>query len=309
MPRKTVFNLNDYRSLFTFKELVDKLDFELLIKEFVVLDIDHINYNLRLKVPYRSDYFTVFLVEGGTMKFGLHQNTYLVCEGDIVFCPMEETFWIEEVSEDYKAKYLYFSVDYISEAGFNYKSNDILKSLSDNPVNIIKSDAELYRRMYFHINELQRLNISGAETDNYYYAEIIWHHFSLVIYEIENYLKKIKNPNSQNFTYREDELTTGFFILVREHYKEEHNVQFYADKLFISRKYLTKIINKTMMKSPRDIINQVLIVEAKLMLRSSNSNVNEVASALKFSDPASFSKFFKKHSGLSPQSYKKTDLF
>jgi AraC family transcriptional activator of pobA len=66
-------------------------------------------------------------------------------------------------------------------------------------------------------------------------------------------------------THREDELTTSFFILVREHFKEQHNVQFYADKLCISRKYLTKVINKTMFKAPRDIIHQVLAVEARLL--------------------------------------------
>ncbi|RTZ50442.1 AraC family transcriptional regulator [Chryseobacterium arthrosphaerae] len=83
-------------------------------------------------------------------------------------------------------------------------------------------------------------------------------------------------------THREDELTTSFFKLVQEHFKEEHNVQFYADKLFISRKYLTKVINKTTFKSPRDVIHQVLAVEARLLLRNPNLNVNEVAAQLKF---------------------------
>ncbi|MDH6250281.1 AraC-like DNA-binding protein [Chryseobacterium sp. H1D6B] len=136
---------------------------------------------------------------------------------------------------------------------------------------------------------------------------MIWHHFSLVIYEIDNYFKKTEKINL--VTYREDELTTSFFILVREHFKEEHNVQFYADQLCISRKYLTKVINKTMYKSPREIIHQVLAVEARLLLKNSNANVNEVASQLKFSDQASFSKFFKKHAGKSPLEYKKDDLY
>ncbi|MFC0344728.1 helix-turn-helix domain-containing protein [Epilithonimonas hispanica] len=96
---------------------------------------------------------------------------------------------------------------------------------------------------------------------------------------------------------------------MRQHFKEQHNVQFYADKLFISRKYLTKVINKTMYKSPRDIIHQVLVVEARMLLRNSNSNVNEVASQLKFSDQASFIKFLKKHVGKSPLEYKGSDLY
>ena len=154
-------------------------------------------------------------------------------------------------------------------------------------------------------DELKSLN--NTEKEDYYFNEMIWHHFSLVIYEIDNYFKKIEKPHQ--VTHREDELTTSFFILVREHFKEEHNVQFYADKLCISRKYLTKVINKTMFKSPRDIIHQVLAVEARLLLRNPNLNVNNVAVQLKFSDQASFSKFFKKHVGKSPLEYKKDDLY
>ncbi len=159
--------------------------------------------------------------------------------------------------------------------------------------------------MDFHLDELKALN--NKEKDNYYFNEMIWHHFSLVIYEIDNYFKKIDKPHL--VTHREDELTTSFFKLVQEHFKEEHNVQFYADKLFISRKYLTKVINKTTFKSPRDIVHQVLAVEARLLLRNPNLNVNEVAAQLKFSDQASFSKFFKKHTGRSPLEYRKDDLY
>lgn len=169
----------------------------------------------------------------------------------------------------------------------------------------MRNEPDLYRRMSFHLDELKNLN--NTEKENYYFNEMIWHHFSLVIFEIDNYFKKIEK--TQQVTYREDEITTSFFVLVRENFKEQHNVQFYADQLFISRKYLTKVINKTMYKSPRDIIHQVLMIEAKILLKDSNANVGEVAAQLKFSDLASFSKFFKKHTGQSPLKYKGSDLF
>lgn len=305
MQRKSNPESKDFISLFTFEELLNQVEFDLRIKEFVVMNIDKTSYNIKLNIPYRSDYFTIFLIEKGTIRFRLDNTSYQVYEGDVVFCPMSETFWVEEVSDDYNAKYIFFSVKYISEAGFNYKSNDVLKSLSSDPTNIIRNEPDLYRRMSFHLDELKNLN--NTEKENYYFNELIWHHFSLVIFEIDNYFKKIEK--TQQVTYREDEITTSFFILVRENFKEQHNVQFYADRLFIGRKYLTKVINKTMYKSPRDIIHQVLMIEAKILLKDSNANVGEVATQLKFSDLASFSKFFKKHTGESPLKYKGSDLF
>ncbi|KIC64033.1 helix-turn-helix domain-containing protein [Chryseobacterium taiwanense] len=292
-------------SLFTFEELLQEVEFDLRIKEFVVMEIETANHSVELNKPFRSDYFAVFMIQKGNIGFRIEDKSYEAEKGDIIFSPIAETVCIEKVSDDYKAKYIFFSLDFIMEAGFNYKSNDVLKSLSSDPTNIIRNEPDLYRRMNFHLDELKVLN--DTEKDNYYFNEMIWHHFSLVIYEIDNHFKKTDRPNS--VTYREDEITTSFFILVRKHFKEQHNVQFYADQLFISRKYLTKVINKTMHKSPRDIIHQVLAVEARILLRNTNSNVNEVATQLKFSDQASFSKFFKKHSGKSPLDYKKDDLY
>ncbi|MFC0344727.1 hypothetical protein [Epilithonimonas hispanica] len=60
-----------------------------------------------------------------------------------------------------------------------------MKSLSSDPINIIRDEQELYRRLDFHLDELKILN--DTEKENYYFNEMIWHHFSLVIYEIDNY--------------------------------------------------------------------------------------------------------------------------
>lgn len=305
MAKKSTTNPSEFVSVFTFEELLREVEFDLRVKEFVVMEIDKANYAIKLNTPYRSDYFCIFMIQEGSIRFRLDDKGYDVTKGDVIFCPFSEIFWVDMISEDYRAKYIFFSLDFISDAGFNYKSNDVLKSLSADPTHIIRNEPDLYRRLDFHLDELKALN--NAEKEDYYFNEMIWHHFSLVIYEIDNYFKKIEKTHQ--VTHREDELTTSFFTLVREHFKEEHSVQFYADKLCISRKYLTKVINKTMFKSPRDIIHQVLAVEARLLLRNPNLNVNNVAVQLKFSDQASFSKFFKKHVGKSPLEYKKDDLY
>ena len=304
MPRKSQPK-PDFVSQLAFDEVLQQVEFDLRIKEFVVMEIDKVNYIIQPNIPYCADYFCIFMIQKGDVTFRLDDKSYEVSKGDIVFCPMLETFWVDEISEDYHAKYIFFSLNFISDAGFNYKSNNVLKSLSSDPTHIIRNEPDVYRKLNFHLDELRVLN--DKEKDNYYFNEMIWHHFSLVIYEIDNYFKKTEKLHV--VTNREDELTTSFFKLVQEHFKEEHNVQFYADKLFISRKYLTKVINKTVFKSPRDIIHQVLAVEARLLLRNPNLNVNEVASQLSFSDQASFSKFFKKHTGRSPLEYRKDDLY
>ena len=94
--------------------------------------------------------------------------------------------------------------------------------------------------------------------------DMISHHFSIILFRLSNYIKK--DGYSRNLLSRDEEITTKFFTLVKEKYRFEHSVQFYAEQLFITRKYLSKVI-KTMDKTPKDIINQTIIIESKLLLK------------------------------------------
>ncbi len=293
-------------SLLSMSELIEQFTTIVKTKDYFIFDTHNNNLSLKLESYYKADYFGVIMVMEGYCDYniGVEETVHHLSKGDILFCVPSEIFRVNAISDNYKAKQIFFSVDYISVAGYNYKSNDILKSLSNNPSNVIQQKESLFRRLLFHIEELQQLN--KPETSHYYFAEMIWHHFSLMIYEINNYFKETNlAPN----TSREEELTTAFFSLVRTHFKEHHEVQFYADQLFVTRKYLSRIIKKTMSQTPRDIINQVLLIEAKLLLKNTAISINEVTVILNFSNQAVFSKFFKKHSGKTPSLYKKNDLF
>jgi AraC family transcriptional activator of pobA len=185
MAKKSTADPSEFVSLFTFEELLRDVEFDLRVKEFVVMEIDKANY---------AQIISAFLwYSRGSIRFRLDDKSYDVSEGDVIFCPFSEIFWVDMISDDYRAKYIFFSLDFISDAGFNYKSNDVLKSLSSDPTHIIRSEPDLYRRLDFHLDELKALNT--MEKDNYYFNEMIWHHFSLVIYEIDNYFKKIEKPH------------------------------------------------------------------------------------------------------------------
>lgn len=292
-------------SLITLEEFTSNSSFPLRSKEFFAANVTIENIRIQPNKLYRSDCFGVMILEEGSMFYSIGDHEYQITKGDILFCVPKEAFRFLYLSPDVKGKQISFSIDMLHEAGFNYRTNDIIKSFSNNISYIIRHEESLFRRLSFHISELTSLN--DASVENYYADEMIWHHFSLLMYEIDVFHRAV--PEQLTNSSREEELTTAFFTLVRDHYVEHHDVQFYADSLHVSRKYLSRIVKKTMAKSPKDIINQVLLIEAKILLRNSRSNVNQVAESLKFSDSAVFSKFFKKHSGVKPSEYKMADLF
>lgn len=287
------------------EELINQVKTDLINKEFIVNTANKSNYNLALNIPHKANFFAIVLIEKGHCCYTVGDQKTSIYENELLFSPMLQTFTIDHISDDYQAKSILFTANFVTQAGFNYKSNDILKSFSSNPIIIIKNDLELFKRSKFYIDQLESLNDTRKE--NYYFNELIYHSFSSLIYELDNYFKRIEI--SRPTTPRSEDLTTKFFLLLRENFKEHHDVQFYADKLFVTRKYLSKVVKTTMLKSSREIINHVLITEAKVLLRNYHTSVSDVASQLNFSDQSIFSKFFKKHTGQTPSDYKKNDLF
>ena len=291
-------------SILNLDDFISQVKTSLRVKDFVVYNLNYSNYTLGLNTPHRSNFFSVTLVEKGVSQFTVNDQKYEIKASEILLSPISEIFSVNLVSKEFKSKMILFTADSITNSGYNYKSNNLLKSLSNRSSQIILNK-ELYEILKFCIARLEALN--DTDRDDYYYNELTWYYFSLLAYEIDNYYKKTDTIIAT--TSRDESITTSFFILLRENYMKQHDVQFYADQLFITRKYLSKVIKKTMLRSTRDIINQVLITEAKVLLKGRNASVSHIAMLLNFSDHAVFSKFFKKHTGQTPSDYRKNDLY
>lgn len=104
---------------------------------------------------------------------------------------------------------------------------------------------------------------------------------------------------------RREEILNNFLELLLEHCKEEHEVSYYADKLFITPQYLSLVLKDITGKTANVLIDQAIVMEAKLLLRSQDYTIQQIADILHFADQSTFGKFFKKNVGVSPLEYKK----
>lgn len=95
-----------------------------------------------------------------------------------------------------------------------------------------------------------------------------------------------------------------FNMLVETHFKMEHSVSFYADKLFKSPKTLSNTFAK-LNTSPLQIIHERIILEAKRLLIYTDKTAKEIAYEVGFEDASHLSRLFKKYTALSPSDFKK----
>ena len=117
-----------------------------------------------------------------------------------------------------------------------------------------------------------------------------------------NGLPQPEVSNAQMNTIRE------YNLLVERHFREFHHVKDYAKLLFKSPKTLSNLFPKYGERSPIMVINDRIILEAKRLLLYSDRSTEGIATELGYKDPGHFSKFFKKHLGLSPTAFRKSRM-
>lgn len=102
-------------------------------------------------------------------------------------------------------------------------------------------------------------------------------------------------------SYRVRELFNRFMMLLEKDYKISRDVNYYAEKMNISSKYLTNIVSLVTGHAPKTIIDQYVILQLKLHLKRSTQSIKVMAWEFHFADVSFFCRYFKKHTGLTPQ--------
>lgn len=113
-----------------------------------------------------------------------------------------------------------------------------------------------------------------------------------------------RNPQYRNDevkSYRVRELFNRFMMQLEKDYKISRDVNYYAEQMNISSKYLTNIVNQVTGHTPKTIIDQYVILQLKMHLKRTTQSIKEMAWEFHFADVSFFCRYFKKHTGLTPQ--------
>ena len=131
------------------------------------------------------------------------------------------------------------------------------------------------------------------------YMHIMFYHMCSDFFDEESY------PDMPVLS-RRDELLLQFTKMVSENYKEHRKVSYYADKMCLTPKYLSTIVYEVGGRYARDIIAEFVICEAKRCLLNTSMTVQEISDYLHFSCQSFFGKYFREHTGMSPQAYRQS---
>jgi AraC-like DNA-binding protein len=154
-----------------------------------------------------------------------------------------------------------------------------------------------------HLLMKMREIIGYLHSDHIYRGEVLRMLYSIFLLDLQNAQNRaiVHRQTPQ----RVEEIFIGFIRLLPDHFAEHHDIPFYASALHISSVYLSRVVRQVTGRTVIDYINQMLLMEASFLLRTSELSITQIADRLHFADTPSFSKFFSRLNGMSPKEYRK----
>lgn len=195
------------------------------------------------------------------------------------------------------------SEDLMSSTRFDFSKlyNESLRLLESPCVVINEKEREMCKK-YFEIAE--EVSSLGMPNTRESVAALISSVFYLMGALWTDRLTEAKKKDD-NVSTRSRIILEDFLLLVRDHHTKERSLSFYADKLYLTPKYLSKLIKSVSGKSAHEWIDSFVILEAKNLLKYSDMSIKSIVYELNFPNQTTFYRFFKTKTGMTPSEYRK----
>lgn len=272
------------------------------IKNFVISE-DKANvqdYPFDFQYPHIVEGIAFAICVQGTARAKINLREYYIEANSIIIVLPNYILEMLEQSDDLLIEFLFFSFDFISDIKLITEA-DLSEKIGQKTYLKI-SNEETKNLLEFHA-----FIVKQYKKTNHLYREVIAKNLlHTLIYEVLQlyYDKKIGNGN-ETLTRKEKHL--HYFIeLLFKHHKKERSIAFYASRMYITPKYLSQIISEASGRHIQQWIDEMVIMAAKALLKSSSMTVSQISEEMNFANPSFFGSYFRKRTGMTPVQYRES---
>lgn len=251
--------------------------------------------------PFHSFGIGVIVCERGSFDFKVDDEDYTAHAGDCVFLPNDKIFSATGHSEDMVIYVLVYQVDPIRDIlGTTVTSMSLYTKFYPKRCPVYHTGKE--EDLISYISLISATKNAQREAFNAYEQKLL---LMSVTYNLCSIFQKKMNQTG-TLHARRTEVFLNLIKLIDKYYMEERGVEFYADKLCLSSKYVSGLSKSICGYTVQELVFKAIIRKAKTMLDVTNKTVQEISNDFNFPNASSFGTFFKKHTGTSPQKYRET---
>ncbi|MCD7935465.1 MAG: AraC family transcriptional regulator [Tannerellaceae bacterium] len=248
--------------------------------------------------PARADFYQIIWLTKGTATFDIDFRKITIKAGEVFLISANQVYGFDTTST-YEGKMILFTSSFFTQTELDARmlhTSELLNPVNLNrivcpPENFITSITSILE------NEVN-------QPIDFFQPYIAQNLLSAILLMCERILTQNLSP-----LFRRDDLTVArkFSDEVEKYFKTEHFVSFYQDEMAINEKQLAQEVKKMTGQTPKNYIDTRLILEAKRLLTYSTKNIKEISQELGFEEPTNFNKFFRKHLGITPVTFRKKE--
>lgn len=246
----------------------------------------------------RRQFNLIYILLGGVHDVYLGADYRWLRPNDLVIVPGNMVYASRNV-RDCRGYCMHFKTEFVQPLLNKALAEEFpfLSMDAEHIINVSEEESELIQQSFRDIiREYERFS---PEKD--YLLRNYIHILLLRVREIYRpHAKKINESATRSM-----KIAGEFKRLVEKNFMSNREVGSYAEMLHITPKHLSDVVKQHTGKSPREIINEVLLLESKVLLGSTSMTVTEIAHQLNFTDQAHFGHFVKQHTGCSPLELRK----
>ncbi len=267
--------------------------------------VDSSEYDLFLnkdRLPYAMLNGGIYICLKGEGEVIINENKYhLQPQTMCIAFPGTIIQYYAPKSEDLESYVLVLNMEFMNDLNIP-SANTVYMSMRENPcINL----SEEQQASIMQVCEM--MHNKDSRRDHPYHAEINAQMLRLLCYELAGvYASRL--PVRREPCTRQDAIFRKFLSLLATDYAVSREVQYYADKLDITPKYLTVVTRQVSGRSAADWIMNTVMTNAKALLQTTRLSVQEISNRLNFANPSFFGQYFLRHSGLTPKEFRRSKM-
>lgn len=283
------------------KQSIKQLAFdETIALGFEVLSISNVEARSRvnLKAPHRASFYIIYWFQQGSPLHIVDFNPVTIQPDSFLFV-RKDAVQLFDQERHFNSRVILFTEDFFcrSEEDHRLLEASALFNNFEAPDNYFNITAVSALKEQWMLMERE----SAREPDGFQ-APLLQRFLSSFLMLCEREIRNADEPFA--LPGPRAQLAMAFSKQLETNFRQEKTISYYADKLFVSDKVLTQTLQSFTGKSPKQLINERVLLEAKRLLIHNAESAKSIALHLGFDEPTNFNKFFKKHAGTTPAKFR-----
>ena len=265
----------------------------------LISDMGKVKEEVEKKVVLVETYIVIIVLKG-CGSICMEDKEFTIQAGDIFICPPSNILEKSMMSIDLEIRGFIVSKEMAENGMKEARMSWTNRTIASNYV--IHAEQEEIRRLCMYYDLLNdKLNAPESTSKHLSLSGL----FTALIYELcdiiehNNFLLE-----SANYTSAEN-IFQRFIKLLEDPHQPFISVNEYAALLHITPKYFSSVCKKQTGKTANEIIAEEIIKTAKILLHDNRLSIKQVADRLNFANQSHFGTYFRRHTGISPQQFRK----